>query len=360
MSERIERIEVFPVRIKLIKPFIISLGRVDYAENVFVKITSSSGVTGFGECCPFRTINGESSETAVIVAGYLIEALTGFDPTDISLCIMRMDEAIYGNSSIKSAFDMALYDIAAKLAGIPLYEFLGGRQRALVTDFTVSLDTPEAMVRQALDIVGQGFGAVKVKVGRRKDEDLERIRAIRQAINPVIPMRLDANQGWSVEDAIGVLSELGGMNIEFCEEPIKRWDFMNLAKVRSKSAVPVMADESCSDQHDLERLIGLEACDYVNIKLGKSGGIHNALQMIRIAEKHQMPVQVGGFVESRMGFTASAHLALASEMVRWCDFDTPMMLSEDPVSGGIMYGHGGEVRVPDGPGLAAEINLQIS
>jgi o-succinylbenzoate synthase len=356
MSERIERIEVFPVWIKLVKPFIISLGRVDYAENVFIRITTQSGITGYGECCPFRTINGESSETAVIVAGYLKEALAGMDPADLETCISRMDEAIYGNRSVKSAFDMALYDISARLEDKPLYEFLGGTRRQLETDYTVSLGTEEAMVVQALEIVRQGFGAVKVKVGRGKEEDLGRIRAIRKAIDPAIPMRLDANQGWSVDEAIGVLSELDGMNIEFCEEPIKRWDFMNLTKVRSHSAVPVMADESCSDHHDLERLIQLGACDYVNIKLGKSGGIHNALKMIRMAEEVKMPVQIGGFVESRLGFTASAHLALASEMVKWCDFDTPLMLSDDPVIGGIRYGRGGRVEVPAGNGLASEVD----
>jgi L-alanine-DL-glutamate epimerase-like enolase superfamily enzyme len=355
MSERIARIEVFPVRIKLVKPFIISLGRVDYAENLFVRITTDSGISGHGECCPFRTINGESLETAVIVAGYLKDAITGMDPADLDGCIHKMDEAIYGNHSVKSAFDIALYDINSRIAGKPLFEYLGGHKRALATDYTVSLDTPHVMVAQALQIVGEGYHAVKVKVGRRKEEDLERIRAIRQAVDPSIPLRLDANQGWNVEDAIAILSQLGGMNIEFCEEPIKRWDFMNLARVRSQSAVPVMADESCGDHHDLERLIGLGACDYVNIKLGKSGGIHEAMKMIRIAEKHRIPVQVGGFVESRLGFTASAHLALASDVVRWCDFDTPLMLSEDPVEGGIMYGPGGSVEVPDGIGLSASL-----
>ncbi|HBB92797.1 MAG TPA: dipeptide epimerase, partial [Bacteroidales bacterium] len=92
-----------------------------------------------------------------------------------------------------------------------------------------------------------------------------------------------------------------------------------------------MADECCSDHHDLERLIGLGACDRVNIKLGKSGGLFNAMKMIRLAEQAGVWVQVGGFVESRLGFTASAHLALASDCVKWCDFDTPMMLEEDPV-----------------------------
>ena len=354
MQDSIAKIELIPLRIKLKKPFVISLGRVDYAENVAVRIATRSGIIGFGECCPFRSINGESMETAMIVGKYLSDALMDQDPVDIEGCIARMDLVIYGNRSIKSAFDIALHDIAARMAGLPLYAFLGGQNnKQLVTDYTVSFGPVEKMVAEAVTIVEQGYPAIKIKVGGTLEDDLRRIREIRKSVDASIPLRLDANQGWSVETAIGVLSTLDGMNIDFCEEPIARWDFMNLPKVRKASAVPIMSDESCCDHHDLERLISLNACDYINIKLGKSGGIHTAMKMIRMAEQHGMKVQVGGFVESRLGFTASAHLALASDCVSWCDFDTPLMLEEDPVEGGIVYGFGGRVMVPDGVGLGA-------
>ncbi len=355
MSSQISRIDLFPLRIRLKKPFIISLGRIDYAENVVVRIETRSGIVGYGECCPFRTINGESLETAMVVGNCLKENLIGLDPLDIETCITRMDQTIFGNRSIKSAFDIAIHDIAAKEAGKPLYEWMGGALRPLVTDYTVSIGEPECMVEDAIDIMNAGYPAIKIKVGGDPDTDLFRIREIRKAIRPEVPLRLDANQGWPLDSAIRVLSSLDGMNIEFCEEPIPRWDFLNLPKVRQASAVRIMADESCCDHHDMERLICLGACDYVNIKLGKSGGLHNALKMIRIADDFGMKVQVGGFVESRLGFTASAHLALASEQVTWCDFDTPLMLEEDPISGGIAYGPGGEVGVPFSEGLGAEL-----
>lgn len=352
MSDRISRIELIPLRIKLKKPFVISLGRVDYAENVVVKIETRSGVTGFGECCPFRSINGESMETALVVGRYLSDIIMDQDPLDIEFCINRMDMAIYGNRSIKSAFDIALHDIAARMAGLPLFAFLGGkRNKTLVTDYTVSFGDLDAMVADAVEIMDLGYPAIKIKVGGTREDDLCRIRTIRKAVRPEIPLRLDANQGWSTISAIGVLSKLDGMNIEFCEEPIARWDFMNLAKVRKESAVPIMADESCCDHHDLERLIGLDACDYANIKLGKSGGLFNAMKMIRLAENAEMKVQIGGFVESRLGFTASAHLALSSGCISWCDFDTPLMLEEDPIKGGIRYGYRGVVEVPEESGL---------
>lgn len=359
MTDKIARIEVMPLRIRLTKPFVISLGRVDHAENVVVRMETRSGLTGFGECCPFPSINGECMETALVVGEQLSHVLVDRDPIDIPDCINRMDSVIYGNRSIKSAFDIALHDIAAQTAGLPLYSFLGGkRNKVLFTDYTVSLGHPDEMVVEALRILDQGYPAIKIKVGGTPEDDLVRIKRIREAVGPHIPLRLDANQGWSQEAAIKVLSELGGMKIDFCEEPIPRWDFMNLSKVRQASSVPIMADESCSDHHNLECLMELKACDYVNIKLGKSGGLFNAMKMIRLAEQAGMQVQIGGFVESRLGFTASAHLALTSPCVKWCDFDTPLMLEEDPVKGGITYGPGGSVEVPEIPGLGAGIEIR--
>lgn len=355
-DDRIARIDIVSLRIKLKKPFVISLGRVDDAENVVVRIETRAGAAGFGECCPFRTINGESGATARVVGDDLKASLLGQTPLDIETCLQRMDAAIYGNSSIKSAFDIALHDLAAQSAGLPLYALLGGHENnVLVTDYTVSLGDVADMVADAVDIMNRGFPAIKIKLGGTRDDDLCRIREIRKAVGPGIPLRLDANQGWSLKTAIQILAQLDGMNIEFCEEPIPRWDFMNLAKVRAASAVPIMADESCCDPHDMARLIDLGACDCMNIKLGKSGGLRRAREMLRLAEQAGLKVQIGGFVESRLGLTASAHLALSSPCVAWCDFDTALMLADDPVIGGVVYGADGTLAIPDGVGLGASI-----
>ena len=117
-----------------------------------------------------------------------------------------------------------------------------------------------------------------------------------------------------------------------------------------------MADESCGDHHDAERLIQLGACDMINIKLGKSGGFYKAVQIVELAAKVAMPLQVGGFMESRLGMTAAAHLALTHGLIHHCDFDTPLMFTEDPVIGGIRYQPNGVVEVPDTPGLGAVID----
>lgn len=354
---QISQIEIYQFPVKLKKPFVISLGSFDFAENIVVVIRTDRGLTGFGECSPFMPINGESMETAYVVAKYLAQTLIGKNPVEIETCSEIMDRIIYGNSSIKSAFDIALYDIAAQHAGLPLYAFLGGKNnKILQTDYTVSLGEPDQMVADALEITDRGFQVIKVKLGEDPDRDIQRIKAIRAVIGMEIPLRIDANQGWSVESAIRILNALANDNIQFCEEPIARWNFMELANLRRQSPIMVMADESCCDHHDAKRLIDLDSAHSFNIKLGKSGGIFKAGKIIELAEKANLQLQIGGFLESRIGFTAAAHLALTSDSVRFCDFDTPLMFSEDPVSGGIQYERHGEITLPETPGLGANLD----
>ena len=349
----IQSVDVYKSGIRLKEPFKISLGILTHAENVIVRVNTAEGINGFGECSPFMMINGESMDTCFVVASYLARALIGKNALDISTCSLAMDAVIHANTSIKSAFDIALYDIAAREAGLPLYAFLGGaKTKEIVTDYTVSIDTPEKMAADAAGIKARGFQVIKVKLGQAAGDE-ERIRRIREAIGYDIPLRIDANQGWSVTEATRMLQRLAPYRIQHCEEPVPRWAFMELAGIRKSSPVPIMADESCFDEHDAERLIGLQACDLLNVKLGKSGGIFKALKIIRLAEEAGIKVQLGGFLESRLGFTAVAHLGFASEAIVYFDLDTPLMFIEDAVQGGMSYGANGQVNVPDEPGLGA-------
>ncbi|MBZ4189482.1 mandelate racemase/muconate lactonizing enzyme family protein [Niabella beijingensis] len=354
----ISKIHLYKLFIPLKEPFIISLGPLYNAESVVVCMETNAGITGWGECSPFMSINGESADTGLVIGHYFEKALLGRDPLAIEERIADMDRIIYGNRSIKSAFDMALYDIAAKHAEQPLYRFLGGKKdKEITTDYTVSVGTPEKMAADALKIKEQGFPVIKVKIGKGGAADVERIRAIRAAVGDAIPLRVDANQGWAVDEAIETLKALEPFNIQHCEEPVPRWEFMELPKIKKASPVTMMADESCCDQHDVKRLIALGACDRINIKLGKSGGIYNALQMIRLAEAANMEIQIGAFLESRLAMTAFAHLALCSPNIVYFDFDTALMFSEDPVEGGILYKEKGVIEVPEIPGIGATIKM---
>ncbi|MBL7743564.1 MAG: dipeptide epimerase, partial [Chitinophagaceae bacterium] len=256
----------------------------------------------------------------------------------------------------KSAFDMALHDIAAQHAGVPLYEFLGGKNdKTIITDYTVSIGDPQKMAADALKIKEEGYPAIKIKLGNNGETDVIRIKAIREAVGNEIPLRIDANQGWSVEEAVQTLQSLEPYGIQHCEEPIPRWAFMHLPQVRKASPIPIMADESCGDEHDAERLIYIGACDYLNIKLGKSGGLYKAMKMVKLAEESNIHLQVGAFMESRLAMTAFAHFALCSPIIEHYDFDTALMFTEDPVTGGIIYEKNGVVKVPEVAGLGATV-----
>lgn len=354
----IKLIAVYKLKIPLKEPFVISLGTIKNAENIIVTIETDNGITGYGECSPYMTINGESMDTCFVVAQYLAKILKGQDPLDLATCMDKMDRVIYGNTSIKSAFDIALHDIAAQHAGQPLYQFLGGKKnKILQTDMTVSIGNPQKMKNDAIKFQQQGFPFIKVKLGEGLEKDVARIKAIREGIGRDIPLRIDANQGWSTADeAIAVLNALEPYQIEHCEEPIPRWRFMELSKVSAATTIPIMADESCGDHHDAERLIGLKACSMFNIKLGKSSGFIKALKIIQLAAAAGIELQIGGFMESRLGMTAAAHLALVHDSIHHCDFDTPLMFTADPVTGGIEYKANGVIGVPDVPGLGAAID----
>lgn len=353
----ITKIELYKSPIKLKEPFKISLGVLTHANNIIVRIHTESGLIGSGECSPFMTIHGESMDTAFTVGQYLAKGLIGKSSIDMQANAALLDTIIYGNACIKSAFSIALYDLAAQHAQLPLYAFLGGtNNKILQTDYTVSIDTPAKMASDALKIKKNGFEIIKVKVGGSKEQDVERIRMIREAVGYDIQIRIDANQGWDATTALEILKALAVFKIQHCEEPINRALVDLLPGIKAESPIPIMADESCCSYYDAQRLIAINACDSFNIKLSKSAGITNALKILALAEQANMPIQVGGFLESRLGFTAAAHVALVGKTICYYDFDTPLMFDEDPVVGGISYQQRGVVSIPDGIGLGAFFN----
>ncbi|MBN2417348.1 dipeptide epimerase [bacterium] len=356
----ISRIELYKLNIPLKNPFIISLGVMTDVKNIVVKIhTDQDGLYGTGEACPFWIITGSTQESDFELAKILARVMIGKNPLEIEHLIREMDEEVKFNPTIKGAFDMALYDILGKYTQLPLYALWGGKNdRTLTTDMTVSLDTPEKMATEALAFKDNGFPAIKVKLGENTIKDVARIKAIREAIGMEIPLRIDANQGWDVVTAIHTLKALEKFDIEHCEEPVPRWNNEGLVLVRSKSPIPVMADESLFDEHDAFRLASMGACDYFNIKLSKSGGLNTALKIVAVADAAGIKSQVGCMLETRLGLTALAHLVVARKNIVHYDLDSALMHAEDPVSGGMRYLEKGEVAIPDSPGIGADFDPQ--
>ena len=353
---RILSVEVYKADIPLVAPFRIALGETTVANNVLIKIHTDEGLHGVGEASPFTPIVGETQSTDLAAARDLAKLLIGKSPLDIENRLRELHSYLVHNPTVRSAFDMALYDLLGKAADLPLYSVLAGEKRTIFTDRTVGIDTAEKMAEEALAFKERGFPAVKVKLGTTAEEDIERIQRIREAVGPDIPLRIDANQGWDCVSALHALKGMEEQGIQYCEQPVAAWDFASLRKVSANTTIPIMADESLFDEHDAFRLLSMEACDYLNIKLAKSGGIHTALKINAIAEAAGVSCMMGCMSETRLGLTAAAHVVSARPNIRFADLDSADMLSADPVIGGLTYGDGGTVILPDTPGHGADID----
>lgn len=338
------------------EPFAIATGTMDYAQNILVAIHADNGQTGLGECSAFPMIVGETQDTGLVLAKDFARLWKGRNPLDINGRLTELDSFIARNGTIKSAFDMALHDLAAKHAGLPLYRFLGGHRSQITTDITLGIDEPPAMAEKAARLASDGARILKVKVGKDPSTDIARIRAIREAVGPEIGIRVDANQGWAFEDAVTALNGLAPYDIEFCEQPMRTYNDHLLPALRLQVPVRIMADESVYTHHDAERLCREQGCDYINIKFSKSGGIQEALRIQSTAAGHGIPCMIGGMLESRLALAAKVHFAYAADNVSFYDLDTCLVGHlENPVIGGIQYA-GYDVSVSDEPGLGATVD----
>jgi L-alanine-DL-glutamate epimerase-like enolase superfamily enzyme len=358
-TRHIARIDVLSLDLKFNKPFKIALGEIQSSENVLVRIFDDEGRYGIGEASPLWTIAGETRPIAIEAARVLASLVIGKDPGAIGARLAEMDAFLVHNTTIKSAFDGALYDLAAKHAGLPLYAFLGGENREIISDMTLGIDTPQKMADGAAAYKTTGALAIKVKLGTDTESDVKRITAIRERIGKEMILRIDANQGWDVVTAIRTLRALEPYGIQYCEEPVAHWNNEGLRRVRMASPIPVMADESLFDHHDAFRLASMGAADYFNIKLAKSGGIHTALKINAVAEAAGIPCMLGGMFETRIGISTGTHLIAACPNIVFADLDSINHYSEDPVTGGVVF-NGSRVTIPETPGHGADIKPEYA
>jgi len=340
------------------EPFTIATGTMDFAQNTFIRAHTDNGLTGVGECSAFPMIVGETQATCYEMAKDFAALWKNKDALDIQARLAELHSFTAGNYTIKSVFDMVLYDLAAKHANQPLYQFLGGEKRKIETDITIGIASPEAMAQSALKFKEQGFNIIKVKLGKQPDEDVKRIKQIRNAVGADITLRLDANQGWTFDEAAFVLQALAKYNIQFCEQPMRAYNDESLPKLCQLSPIPIMADESVYTSHDAERIIRNKAATYINIKFAKSGGINEAIQINHVAEQNNMRCMQGGMLESRLALTANVHFAMAFKNICFFDLDTCLLGHlQDPVIGGCKY-NGMQLEIEDAPGIGADVDQQ--
>lgn len=357
----IQSIETFDVAIPLTKPFKTALRTVTTAYSVYVKITSSEGMIGYGEAPPTHVITGESMASIRYAINEIIAPqLVGLNLLESERIFQKLNTSLVRNTSAKAAIDMALYDLLARQANLPLFQFLGGFRDTLETDFTVSVNDPQEMADDAEKYIKEGFTMLKVKVGIGDvKEDIERIHAIRKRIGHDPKLRLDANQGWNAKEAVRAIRtmEEAGLEIEFVEQPVPAHDLEGLKYVTDHTDTPIMADESVFSVYDARGVLEMRAADLINIKLMKSGGIYQAIKINALAEANGVGCMVGSMIETKIGITAAAHFAASQPNIQYFDFDAPLMLAKDLVSGGVIYERS-KMTFSKGHGLAIS-NLEI-
>jgi o-succinylbenzoate synthase len=320
-------------------PFVTALRRATALSSVLVRLTDNEGRTGFGEAPEVWRITGESLASIEACAlGPLADVLAAWDHDQpVDLLAGALDRAVVGNSGARAACEVAATDLMAQKMRQPLHRFLGATASWVATDVTVAAD---ARPETTLGRTAEGFRHLKVKVGVDPG-DVLRVRRIHAEADLPVRIRIDANQGWDFDTAVTTVNTWidAGVDIEFVEQPLSRWDLAGHAKLRRAIPVPVMLDESVFSRIDLLRAIDAGSADMINIKLAKCGGLHEGLEIARQARLAGLDVMVGSMLESNLGVAAAAALAavVAPEAVHdldaaWWSIDAKSH-EETPYSG---------------------------
>ena len=320
------------IDLELKHPFRISRSVTEIKKNVIVQIDE-----GIGEAAPSQYYN-ENADT-VINSLQKIKDELGDEPFQIEPILSNLNKKITGNFSAKASIDIALHDLMGKRLNIPVYKLLGLEGKVpLVTSYTIGIDTPEKMKEKTKE--AKDFLIYKVKVG--VENDIEMVKAVREVTDAKI--RVDANAGWTKDEAIEKIKKLAEYDIEFVEQPIDPEDKEGLKKIKKNVGVPIIIDEHLMTSKDILKFVGL--CDGINIKLAKCGGIREALRMIHVARTHDLLIMIGCMIESSVGITAAAHIG---SLMDFLDLDGNLLLTNDPYVGAKV--EKGKLYLSDSPGL---------
>ncbi len=361
---KITSIETIPIRVPLAERVMIRSGRGGkHTDSPFllVKVKTDSGLEGVGEVSCTPRWSGEDQFTAGhLIHTYLEPLLLGKDPRNIEELWPKFRLAFAGNNFTKAGVEMALWDIAGKAAGQPVFKLLGGKVREYVpTKWSVSGLAPAQAAAIGREAFEKGFRAMKVKVGIELEEDVARVVAVRQEVGPVVKLGVDANGGWDARTALAALERLANEDIAFVEQPLTPDDPEGMAELRRKLKMPLIADESLCTLRDARILAKLEAADVFSIYLGKAGGIGEARKIAQFAQQAGIRCTVGSNLELGVGSAAMIHLAIATGGIDAelfpCDIIGPFYYHADVVRKGANI-IPGRAFPTDAPGLGIELD----
>ena len=326
-------LSIEPLDLQIKHPFKIARGEETVARSLLFRLRDGE-LEGLGEATPIERYH-ESPDSVRYY--YEHHGLTSDDSFQLETLI---DSHI--PPAARAGLDIALHDLLGKRLGVPLYRLFGlDPARTPTTSFTIGISDTETTLRKLEEIGDHPVLKVKLGLGTAR-EQIETIEAIRSKYTGAI--RIDANEGWTVDRAIHILNELSRYEIEFCEQPIPSGSPQGLRAIRDRTRIPIVTDEDSIDARDLSGLLG--CVDGVNVKLAKTGGIRGAIAMIHTARALGFKIMLGCMVESAIAATAAAHI---SPLVDWADIDGPFLTKDDPFTG-VQYDRG-KLVLPDAPGL---------
>ena len=340
----------------LTRPYTIAFQTADSVQNVIVRLTTEEGLVGLGAASPEPRVTGETLEAcAEALEPGSLEWLVGRDVRALPALCREFSRRLPAAPAARAAVDMALHDLLAQKLGVPVVEMLGRAHDRLPTSITIGIKGVEETLAEAEEYVGRGFRILKVKTGRSLEEDLGRLRRLREKYpGGTVRIRADANQGYTAEETLHFFRETEGLGLEFLEQPVPAGQVETLRSFPEPVRDRIAADEALLSDRDAFSLAQApRAAGIFNIKLMKCGGITPAMRIAAVAELAAIEVMWGCMDESAVSIAAALHAALASPATRYLDLDGSLDLARDVVRGGFVL-ENGMMRTTEAPGLGVE------
>lgn len=350
-------LRVYPIRIPLHDVLVAAYGKRDSAEFLLIELETDTGLIGIGEAATIPIYGKEDPAGGeYIIKKFIKPMLLGKDPSQIAGIHRSLTQSFPGYQCVKSAVDIALYDLAGKCARLPIYKLLGGTGGSVPIIWLVSASQGSKGIEKAVKHVKEGFTAIKVKVGRDWQQEIGFLRELREEVGEQPEIRLDANGAWHWKAALRYIRQMEVLDISMLEQPVPGWDIEGLQELRNHSPVPIVADECAITLHDVYKIARDKAADCVNIKICRSGGFYPGIKMAAVAEAAGMPVVVGSMLEYGVGTLAGAHFAsVVSSKGSPAEVIGPLIARDDIVIPQLRY-EDGKIYLTDAPGLGVKLD----
>ncbi|MBT1700734.1 dipeptide epimerase [Fulvivirgaceae bacterium PWU4] len=352
---KIKNIKVWNADLGNTKPYTIAFKTVDEVRNAFVEITLDNGVTGIGSGNPSEYVVGENlSQTLEALQEKNLDFLVGRDIRDFYQLTFEVQQKFPKNPAARAALDIALHDVFTKFLGVPLVKFLGQKIKTMPTSNTIGIKSVEDTLKEAAEYIKNGFKVLKVKLGRDISEDIERLVKLREKFGNSVVIRIDANQGYSVDQTIEFYKKTTHLNIELIEQPLPAKAVKEMKALPDEIKLKIAADESLISPKDaLELVKPPRASAIFNIKLMKCGGVSQGLKIADIALQEGVDLFWGCNDESIVSITAALHAAFSCTNTKYIDLDGSLDLGRDEVTGGFIL-KDGYMYCSDKPGLGLD------